>query len=477
MKKFMQGIPMDIQTKSKLTFLHRVEQMDPKELSKRPEVRSFWEKGLGWTLAHRRAFKCFRGSSLPKDPFFEQLIETEPLPLSEVELALLCWGGAGTNGLIRNDRAFAQNACTHPWFEGRVYSSACNVWYVHLIFATDEGVFLYRPHVPTRMVEIKTKKDIEVVFRAFKEGVLKLSDEPLWRAETALAERTRRVKTVKTSFGTEKLFQPGVTYFFPLVDITVELINIYLMLYSTGTELVDDETGASAGVQEWVEKGSLGAKRVPLSLYETGVFQTLIAHPYYIHQNLQLCAAAMGLGGYVTGGGYDSLMILHESLQEGGHGFRFEKDRRGYSYPVGIDGLIEAHMPPYLSMDEAVQDVWDMKFKTNYGRYSPGVREGDEVVYRGYGKQSRAVHRPFKEPEKYTAAAWIDPEETVQVARCVANYIYQTYGRFPKLFNPLLCENFVQVSHISTEFYRRYYQEDATWKEQREHLDVWHRKG
>ncbi|OGP65071.1 MAG: hypothetical protein A2170_16715, partial [Deltaproteobacteria bacterium RBG_13_53_10] len=395
---------------------------------------------------------------------------------SEAELALLCWGGAGTNGLIRNDRTFAQNACTHPWFEGRVYPSACNVWYVHLIFATDEGIFLYRPHVPTRMVEVKTKEDTEIIFRAFKEGVLKLSDEPLWRAESAVASRTEKPKIAKTTYGTERMFQPGVTYFFPLVDITVELINIYMMLYSTGTALFDDETGTPAGVREWIDKGRLGAKKVPLSLYETGVFQTLIAHPYYIHQNLQLCAAAMGLGGYVTGGGYESLMVLHESLQKGGHGIRFATDKRGYSYPVGIDGVIETHMPPYLSMDEAVQDVWDMKFKGGYGRYSPDLREGDEVVYRGFGRRGRAVYRPFKEPEKYTEAARVDSRETVEVAKCVANYIYDTYGRFPKLFNPILCENFVQISHIDTEFYDRYYPEDGTWEEQREHMRLWHLK-
>ena len=457
-----------------MTFLDRIKRMDPKELARRPEVRSFWEKSLCWTLAHRRAFKCFLGSKVPRDEFFDEQTETEPVPLSEVELALLCWGGAGTNGLIRNDRAFAQNACTHPWFEGRVYPSACNVWYAHLIFSNDEGVFLYRPHVPTRIVEVNTKEDTEIIFRAFKEGVVKLSDELLWRTESETAERTEKPKTAKTTFGTERMFQPGVTYFFPLVDITVELINIYMMLYSTGTQLFDDETGTPAGVQEWVDKGHLGARKVPLSLYEIGVLQTLIAHQYYIHQNLQLCATAMGLGGYVTGGGYDSLMVLHESLKKAGNGFRFETDKKGHPYPVGIDGVIETHMPPYMSMDEAVQDIWDMKFKGNYGRYSSEVKEGDEVIYSGFDVRPRAVYRPFKEPGKYTAAAWVDPQQTIEVAKCVANYIYNNYGRFPKLYNPILCENFVQVSHIDTEFYDRYHLEGSTWQEQSEHMRIWH---
>lgn len=459
-----------------MTFLDRIKRMDPKELAERPEVCSFWEKSLCWTLSHRRAFKCFLGSKLPKDEFFDCQTEREPVPLSEVELALLCWSGAGTSGLIRNDRTFVQNACTHPWFEGRVYPSACNIWYAHLIFANDEGIFLYRPHVPTRIVEVDVKEDIEIIFRAFKEGIVKLSSEQLWRTESAIVERTEKPKTAKTTFGTERMFQPGVTYFFPLVDITVELINIYMMLYSTGTQLFDDETRTPAGVQEWIDKGHLGGKKVPLSLYETGVFQTLIAHQYYIHQNLQLCATAMGLGGYVTGGGYDSLIVLHETLKKGGYGIRFETDKKGYPYPAGIDGVIETHMPPYMSMDEAVQNIWDMKFKGYYGRYSSEVKEGDGVIYPGFDNRPRAVYRPFKEPERYTKAAWIDPQQTIEVAKCVANYIYDTYGRFPKLFNPILCENFVQVSHIDTEFYERYYLEGSTWQEQREHMLIWHKQ-
>jgi len=46
-----------------------------------------------------------------------------------------------------------------------------------------------------------------------------------------------------------------------------------------------------------------------------------------------------------------------------------------------------------------------MKFKPDYGRYSPEVKEGGEVIYRGFDSNPRAVHRPFKDAEKYTAAA------------------------------------------------------------------------
>jgi len=202
--------------------------------------------------------------------------------------------------------------------------------------------------------------------------------------------------------------------------------------------------------------------------------QLLIAHQFYIHQNIQLCAAAMGLGGYVTGGGHNALNLLSETLKQGGNGFRFATDKQGYTYPAGIDHVIEPHMPPYMSMTAAVQNVWDMKFRKGYGRYSQQVKEGDEVMYPGFDRKPRAVHRPFLEPDKYTRAAWVEPMEAVEIAQDVANYIYDTYGRFPRIFNPILCEHFVQTLHMDLDFYDRYQVEGSLWSEQRNHMRNWH---
>ena len=167
-------------------------------------------------------------------------------------------------------------------------------------------------------------------------------------------------------------------------------------------------------------------------------------------------------------------MMLNEAMTQGGNGFRFNTDTSGLAYPVGVDGYIEAHMPPYMDMEEAVQDVWEMKFGPGYGRYDPRVKEGQAVMYPGFDSRGREVHRPFKEPEKYTKAAWQEPEETLGIAKSLAGYIYDTYGRFPRSFNPLLCENFVQVSHIDLDFYDQYMIEGSTWTEQREHIKTWH---
>ncbi|MFC2013655.1 hypothetical protein ACFLU8_02095 [Chloroflexota bacterium] len=446
-----------------MTFMERIEKMNPREIASRPEVKALWDKSLFWSLAHRRSYKYAPGANIPKDAFFDHEPKMEPVPLTEVELALLCWAAAGTNGIMRNDLSFGQLACTHPWFEGRVYPSGCNVWYGHLIFSTDDGILLYRPHVPTKIVEIETQSDMEVIFRSFKEGIVQLSDEPIKIPDDS---------PVAEFMNSACMFKPGVTTFFPVIDVTVEQLNLYLIREIN--YLFDDEAGKPAGIQRWIDKGYIKGTPIPLSLYEAAEGQTLLAHAFYMQQNLQLCAAAMGLGGFIFAGGFNIFKLLSETLDRKGMGFRFAKDKRGYPYPVGIDGLIETHMPPYMSIDEAVDDIWNMKFKPGFGRYSSEVKEGDEVMYHGFDPMPRAVYRPFKEPEKYTKAVQVQPPEVIQIAKDIANYIYNTYGRFPKMFNPITCQLQVQIAHIDPNFYDKYQAKGSIWEEQREHFNTWH---
>ena len=183
----------------------------------------------------------------------------------------------------------------------------------------------------------------------------------------------------------------------------------------------------------------------------------------------------MGLGGFIYAGGIATLMLLGEALGRKGMPLRTVTDKRGYSYPVGIDGLMETHMPPYMTVDEAVDDVWNMKFKSGYGRYNAEVKEGDKVLYKGFDPNPRAVYRPYRDGEGYCKASPVQPPEAVQIGKDVMNYIYDTYGRFPRYFDPITCHLMVQISHIDVDFYDHYQVDGSIWEEQRKHLSTWHK--
>lgn len=457
-----------------MSFMEEIQKMDPKEIANRPEVKALWEKpSFLWSLSHRRSYKYPRGIPFPKDGYFDYKKVKEVVPLTAVETAILCWAGAGTNGIIRNDVPLP-GASLHQSFEGRVTPVGDNVWWRYLMFANDDGVFLYTPHVPTKPVEIETQEDIEIIFRAFKEGVTQINDENL--------SEKLHIPSIMAVFGVNQdfTFRPGVTMFFPLVETTIREINFLFLGSHQGPPenrriILDDATGEPAGVQKWVDNGWLKGFRLPLSMFEAAIVNSSATLSACAMQNLGLCATAMGMGSYPYSG-YNPMVLMGGTPLMKGFSLRFASDKRGFPYPIGIDGLIESHMPPYMSMDEAVDDMYNMRWGPD-GRYNPAVKEGDKSMYPGlFPQQPRAVHRAVTDPDKYCEIAMggaFSPE-CVQYVKDFCNYIYNTYGRMPKAVDPYVSSGIVQVQHIDCDFYDQYFTGGSIWQEQREHLRTWH---
>lgn len=456
-----------------MSLQENIRSMEPKEIVNRLEVRAVWDMGLLWCLSHRRSFRYPRGAGaeLIRDGFFNyDEPKHEAVPLNEVELALLCWAGLGTNGLAYSENSL-EMAFHMPTFEGRVVAFGGNQWSAELIFSHDDGVFLYTPHVPTKSLEIETVEDMEIIFKAFKEGITKLSDQPL-RTETLPQ------LTLKELRG--RAYKPGTTVFLPIAELVSREIDLLMVSANQSTPeerllIIDDDTGKPAGIQKWIDNGYLkDAAVTTVSRFETGVLRSKIVSLGAISQNIQLCAAAMGLGAFPFGG--SSIVAAGGGTpQSRGMGFSFASDKRGRRYPVGIDGLFTALMPPYVSIDEAVDAYCDAAFGPS-GRLNPAVREGDEVVYRGYRPRPRAVHRPLKEPSKFAAASqeWKPKPEAVQLVKDYCNYVYDTYGRMPKTLDPFVLPVCTQVAHVDLGFYDRFFISGSVWKEQRDHLNNWH---
>jgi len=450
--------------------MEKIVKMDPKEIASRPAVKALWDKGFFWSLAHRRVFKYLRGFDMPHDGFWDYKKVKEIVPLDEVETALLCWAAAGTTGLIRNDLPI-EGVFTHQSFEGRTYPAGCNTWYDHLLFCNDDGVFHYTPHVPTKVVEIQTQDDVEVIFRAFKEGVTKLDLPPIREDQQGRLAHGQRGRA----------FKPGMTVFCPVVGLTIHTIHALLNNFNAPTPeqrmvFYDDIVKKPAGVQKWIDNGFLkGAETIPLSAFDAYLLGSVATAAGMQIQNLLVCQAAMGLGGAPLGG-VNYVMLMGGTPTMRGLGFRWASDKRGYPYPVGIDGVFGAHLPPYMSIDEAVDDCVGMVVGPN-GRYDPEVKEGQEVMYPGFSPKPRAVHRPFKDPDRYCKAVTANEVfslEAIQACKDCCNYIYNTYGRIPVMGDPFFLPAVVQTFHMDPDLYDEYYVEGSIWQEQRDHLIIWH---
>ena len=450
-----------------MNLMQEIEEMDPEECARRPEVKSLWDKGLLWSIAHRRSARNPLGVEVVKDGFFDYQKVKDPVPLTAEELAILCWAGAGTNGLERGDGRVLCMTKSVFW-EATTNCSCAYRWY-HLFFNTEDGLYLYKRHVPTRVFEVDTQDDLETIFRAFKEGVVRLGDSIIENPSTSPA-----VLPGNDLF----TFQPGTVQFFLISDSTTSFMCATdhicaLEVPEARPIIIDDATEKPAGVQKWIDKGYLKGPHLPLSYLENMCTALAYKDINTCLQNLSLCSTAMGLGIFPHIANMQIMMGNSPFMR--GLGFRWTSDKRGNPYPVGIDGIFEGHLPPYMDMDQAVDDYFNIGFGPK-GSFNQAVTEGEAVIYTGFSKEPREVHRPYKNPEKWLEAAkqyWPTPEQK-QLLKDLCNYIYNTYGRYPLQIDPFICPYIIQVHHIDPEFYQEYWIDGAVTREHSEHLSNWH---
>jgi len=398
-------------------------------------------------IAHRRTRRFGLGYEIPSGTL-KYKSEKEPIPLTELETALLCWAGHGVNGVILADYQTNLGANSTMGWVGKAHPSPCNdVARVHLVFTNDGGVFVYHPIEATKVVEIETVEDRHKILDFYRKDTYKVANG---RAD--IPSQGLMVANVWAAN------RPGSTCFFPVIDLTVEYINYCLLTFQyQGIQIIDDKTGKPAGVQKWIDSGFLKGPKVRLLEQDTHVRQSTVAQGHYIAQNLSFAAEAMGLG-YFIFGGFSAPAIMGATPFGKGLGFRFITGKDGLPNPVGVDGLIEAHCPPYFDdMNAAVDEVIDMKF-------GPG----------GILTPQHEGVTPYLDWEAYLEGIGHFKDETIECVKAFCNYVYETYGRFPVYFDTMTIPMWLQVHHLDMEFYDKFFPPEVITEAQRNHMAEWH---
>ena len=179
-------------------------------------------------------------------------------------------------------------------------------------------------------------------------------------------------------------------------------------------------------------------------------------------QNMYLALQAMGLGGWIFSSSVGMAVMpmmgfrMHMASQPGP--FKpLDPSAPGRPVVVGLDGLFEPYCPPYYpDMAKAVQAVWDAKWGSG-GIYK---EEGGPAPLRDRQTLDRVVART--------------PEWCLEATKDLCTYIWDTYGRFPALSDPMVMSIWFQAHHLETEFYDKYYQPGAYHETIRNHMGVWH---
>ena len=385
-----------------------------------------WRHPLFEALFQRRSRRFARGFAITEGPL-RYASAAAPLPLSELEEALLAAAGAGVSGSPLWDMG-RRPALVGPG-EGHTFPSTCRGRRTALFFTNDAGVHGMDPAATTPVTRGS-------VLQAHRQ-----------RRRTLRAGRLAIPREVPPFFG-HNLWDsnmPGATLFLPVVDVSLSLIALiagmvdsergrYVRGHGGGLHVVDDRHGnRPAGTERWLRSGLIDTTKVlPLSMLERHACYFMFSEPAAMCQNIFLATEALGLGGWMHCG-FLSLRML------GALGFRMIEAGApaGWPNPVGLDGVFEGYCPPYFpTMDAAVEGAL-----ARVSRVEPVVELGDAGL---------------------------------ACTKAVCTYIYETYGRFPATVDTMHLMWLMQAHHLDLEFYDRFFGPGAYGPTHAAHLAAWH---
>ena len=410
-----------------------------------------WRYPLFEALYGRRSRRFGLGFEMPEGPFRYRSAHA-PVPLSEIEEALLVGAGAGFSGLspsgiCRLLRLTARRS-------GRTFPTTRSGGYTALFLTNDEGFYVLDANVAaSKLREIETPDERGKLLETYRAQRRELRRGRL--------DIPRRVPPM-SGHDLWDSNQPGSTLFLPVCDVSASLISLIaqfvdpaLRRYAPargGMNIVDDRHGCRpAGTERWLKSGFLDAERMlPLSIVERQACYYVFSEPAAICQNMFLATEALGLGGWKHCG-FLSLEILERM------GFRIVAANGAATFgnPVGLDGVFEASCPPYHpTMDAAVDAV-----------LAPPTRQRAKP-----GRCRIACRRPSIAPARFESVRKGSPAPR----RSATTFTILT-AAFPASTDAMHLMWVMQAHHIDTDYYDRFFGPGAYGPAHAAHMANWHR--
>lgn len=416
-------------------------------------LADLWEFPLFEALFGRRARRFALGTEIPEGPL-EYESEKEPLPLSDVEQALLIASAVGISGWhfgIPYSDAEPGLSTYSVRFTGRPTPTAAGIGTVELFYTDDDGTYFVstRDVDPESVGQAQTVDDVSELLAVSQAHTTQLQDGRL---------DIPRESPHMSAHNWWNANVEGSTVFMPVADVGQQTLA-FLMIYArNGVALYDDKADRYAGdLEPYFESGLLDPDRqYPLRELEQYVLATNATELGIMGHNMVLSLQAMGLGGWMFTGMFP-LSIMGAFAEQGvpGLGFRFQRsDDWAFPNPIGLDDHYESVCPPYHSdMHAATEWIVEQKFGTG-GSYDPTAA----------GPYSSDI----------TATAEEYPPELIDAVGEMAQYVYDTYGRFPATAPTIFMRPLVQAHHLDIDYYDAQFGSESYLDTHATHLERWH---
>ena len=404
-------------------------------------------------ITGRRARRFCLGAEIP-DGVLAWKSKQKPMPLSEIEQLLVLSTMGGVTGwhfaIMRHERYAPKlsNYCGSP--VGRTFPSAAGFITSELFYTDDNGTYFF----PTRdfhpEIEIQDGKvDLEEFLSVHKRRIRKLSDKRL---------DIPRSEPYMEGHNTWIANHEGSMLVIPVGDLAQHMLAGICYYTQNGYPIYDDIARKPIpGIEKYANIADPN-KALPLTAVEQGCLAELTTELSTSCYAGILTLQAMGLGGWM----YDAVdrhTVLGASGDPAvpGLGFRYDTDQRwSLPNPTGLQGVFEGYCPPhYQNMRDAVEALASRKFGEGgvYNPDTPGAWSDSPKV------RGNAV--------PYT-------EEFKECVALQAQYIYDTYGKFPGTIQSIFCFMYVQAQHLDLDFYDHYFKPGAYLTTHKEHMKKWH---
>lgn len=410
--------------------------------------------GLVEALLGRRSRRFFMGAEIP-DGVFAHKSRHKPMPLSELEKMLVvsaCGGNTSWHSMLYRAANYAPHLSNYSGAAGgRVFPSSAGFHTSQTFFTDDDGLYMLDMRDAPAFAERDDdgSLDIDAFIRNVKARTRKLHDGRLrLPAEVPFTE----------PHNTWVFNRPSTLLVIPVGDLSQHvLLNLCYMLQN-GLVLYDDvHRRAIPGIERFGDIVDV-ERTWPVTFVEQWSLSELTVELAASCYAGTLMLQAMGLGGWMFNG-VDPFAMLGASgdPRAPGLGFRYDSDERWpYPNPTGLPGVMEGFCPPHHpDMRAAVEALCDRKF-------GPG------------GPFHPETPGPWLDSRRVRSAARIHDERFRECVALEAQYIYDTFGKFPATVPSMFLIMYLQAHHLDLDFYDRFYKPGAYLKTHAEHMARWH---
>ena len=425
-----------------------------KNVSMPPGFEDMMEVSLIEALLGRRSRRFFMGAQIP-DGVFKYTSQHKPTPLTTAEKMLVvsaCGGNTTWHHMIYRGEPYVPHLSNYAGAAGgRVFPSAAGFQTSQTFFTDDTGVYVLDMRNAPAYAE--RSGDGSLNFDDFVENVQKrvrkLQDGRL---------KVPSKLPITEAHNTWVFNKPSTLVVIPVGDLSQHvLLNICYMLQN-GLVLYDDiNRCAIPGIDTF--KDIVDTSSVwPVTFVEQWSLAELTVELGTSCYAGTLMLQAMGLGGWMFNG-VDPFAVLGASgdPEVQGLGFRYDTNEHWpYPNPTGLEGVMEGCCPPhYPDMRSAVEAVCERKF----GRGGPFHRK---------------TPGPWKNTPKVRSSAQVHDDRFRECVALQAQYVYDTFGKFPGTVPSMFLIMYLQAHHIDLDFYDTFYKPGAYLKTHAKHMERWH---